>query len=259
MGTRASAGFTIIETMLFLAISGVLVATLIVGTGASINIQRYRDAMTTFKSQLQEQYSYLSSVQNVRQTGWTCDAQANPVAGGEKLAGQSECVVAGRYITINRGDTTTYTILARQVSRAAAANDVLALRNNYVLNIDRNNAETRKLEWNTQIAWPARGVGSQTPVVPRSLAIMIVRSPESGQVYTFTSDNAPAQAGITPTSLRQMVDVTAQGERNICVSSDGFFAPGDMSIYLAPYASTGSAVEIRTNQVIRSTGSTTEC
>ena len=68
MDIRRSAGFTIIETMLVLAITGALVAAMFVGIGTSISIQRYRDAVTTFKDTLQEQYSALANVSNDR---WT--------------------------------------------------------------------------------------------------------------------------------------------------------------------------------------------
>ena len=37
-------GFTIIEMMLFLAVSGAMAAGIMVGVGATVNAQRYRDA-----------------------------------------------------------------------------------------------------------------------------------------------------------------------------------------------------------------------
>src|SRR5680860_466471 len=87
-------GFTIIETMLFLGISGMLIVGILIGTGTSINVQRYHDSVTSFKSFLQQQYSDVSNIRN--------ESITNPCYGDETQnnpRGQSDCVVLGRYIT----------------------------------------------------------------------------------------------------------------------------------------------------------------
>jgi type II secretory pathway pseudopilin PulG len=74
MGTTYEAGFTILETMLFLAITGLLIAAMLFGVGTSINTQRYRDSVTSLKSFLQSQYSDIENVQNDRGDNWKCNA-----------------------------------------------------------------------------------------------------------------------------------------------------------------------------------------
>ena len=44
MGAKTQNGFTIIEVMLFLAITGMLAAAILVGSGVAIGQQRYRDS-----------------------------------------------------------------------------------------------------------------------------------------------------------------------------------------------------------------------
>ena len=49
----ASRGFTIIEVMLFLAITGLLAVGVLATVGNSINVQRYRDAVVTLQTEVQ--------------------------------------------------------------------------------------------------------------------------------------------------------------------------------------------------------------
>jgi type II secretory pathway pseudopilin PulG len=57
------AGFTIIEVMLFLAISGFLFVGILVGTGSGISRQRYNDSVQDIARILREQYSSVVNVQ----------------------------------------------------------------------------------------------------------------------------------------------------------------------------------------------------
>src|SRR5665811_997144 len=88
------AGFTIIETMLFLGITALLIMGLLVGIGTSINIQRYRDSVSSLQSVLQQQFSEVSNVSN--------DSLSNACYGDNSTnnpRGQSNCVILGRLIT----------------------------------------------------------------------------------------------------------------------------------------------------------------
>jgi len=61
---RASRGFTIIEVMLFLAVTGVLAAGILASVGSTLGLQRYRDAVDGFSSYIQGQYGQTISVRN---------------------------------------------------------------------------------------------------------------------------------------------------------------------------------------------------
>lgn len=257
MGTQFGRGFTIVETMLFLAISGVLIVTMVAATGAQVNIQRYRDAVETFKTTLQDQYGELSSVRNERDDTWGCNAAAQSQSGGNVARGQStDCILLGRYLEVEDGAISIYSVLGAGENTASTGNDISRLLNDYTLNVSTVSEETTEMEWGTKLAWPSIGTGSGTST-PRNLAVLFLRSPHSGQIYTFTSDTVPTAP--SPASLATMVvggeSVPGQRERVICIDSDGLFVNSNLSVYINSYATGPSSVESLSNDVIQSTTS----
>lgn len=261
MGARISSGFTIIETMLFLAVTGLLVMGALVGTGTALSNQRYRDAVETFKNLVQSQYSELGSIKNARTDAWSCGSTAKPAEGNE-YRGQSNCLIVGRYMTINDGDVEIFNVLAHKNAAATATSpDITVMRNNYTYNV-ADEVEQRTLEWGTKIAWTSAGQDAKTPRTPRAIGILFMRSPDSGRVYTFTSDTiANDRAAINNATLRNMiVDGTTtpgQGERTICIESSGGILGGDRSVFIGARASTASAIEVRSNEL--AAAGTTKC
>ena len=262
MGTLHARGFTIVETMLFLGISGLLIVAMLASTGVTINIQRYRDAVETFKSTLQNQYAELSSVQNERNNNWTCNALAESVIGGTEIRGQSDCVLLGRYLTVVDNEISINSVLGKPVAALSTdGTDIDNLLHDYTMNISTVLENKSTLEWDTRIAWPKSGAGSRTPTTPRSLAVLFIRSPHSGQIYTFTSDSVPNE--VTPQSLADMLITTptvpGQSGRTICIDSNGLFVTADFSVYLNPYATGPTSVETRSNDFVQSIGGDTRC
>ncbi len=258
MGAHTQRGFTIIETMLVLAITGLLVAGVFVGIGTSINVQRYRDSVQTLKSVIQTQYSEITSVLNDRNNQWSCDGQAATSDQGGVERGQTDCVLLGRLVTINQSDITVYSVVGRQTGSAVTTNDITSLTTNYVLNVSTVEVVNDSLEWGAAIAWPASGTGSRTQTTPREIALLFIRSPDSGQIYTFSSDQAPDDP--TPQTLRAMIvagnQVPGQGEQTICVTSNDLLVTDDYSIRIASFASVPNAVETLTNDLLRQQGAT---
>jgi len=259
MGARISSGFTIIETMLFLAVTGLLIAGVLVGTSASVNNQRYRDAVETFKNTLQTQYSELTSIRNDRSNTWTCDSGAVATDKGNEYRGQSNCVIVGRYVTIHGADITAYTVLAaKKASANATLGDLAGLSQNYNYNIISTDVEKTTMEWGTQIAWPASGLGAKSPKTPRDMAFLFMRSPSSGGVYTFSTSTSVPGKDVTPraSDITALMNAEAQKAVTICIAGDGLFVGGDTGVYLNAFATSSSAIEVRSNSV---TTETTRC
>lgn len=255
MGTRSQDGFTIIETTLFLAISGLLILLIVAGTGVSLNTQRYRDAVESFKSIVQAQYADLANVQNGRNGNWTCDATSTVVEGGSNdlLPGQSDCFMVGKYMRIDGSDLSIYTVLASKNSSNVQPNDVESMAENYSMNASTAEVEERTMEWGTQISWATAGsLDAKSPNTPRTIGILFIRSPDSGLVYTFSSDSIPDKDSIgqsTFTNLLVAGDIVpGQAARMMCVESGGLFVDGDMGLYMAAFATSSSSIETRTNE-----------
>jgi len=261
MGAHRQQGFTIIETMLVLAITGMLVAGVFVGIGTSINVQRYRDSVQTFKNVLQTQYAEITSVRSDRNDQWSCNAQAATSDTGATARGQSDCVLLGRLVTVNAADITVYSVVGLERINPTTADDITSLRTNYTLNVSTVEVDRSSLEWGAAIAWPSTGSGSRDPTTPRSLSILFIRSPDSGQVYTFTSNDAPDTPG--PQSLAVMVvagnQVPGQGQRTVCITSNDLLVNDDHSVFIAGFASVPNAIEATTNVLLEQKGGTTRC
>ncbi|MBC7868849.1 hypothetical protein H7X69_01555 [Candidatus Saccharibacteria bacterium] len=246
MSARYKPGFTIIETMLFLAVTGVLIAAILIGTGTSINIQRYRDSVSTFKAGLEQQYSDVSTVRNeVRADAVSCDTNALITTSGTLLPrGQSECVVLGRYLTIDDTVITTSTVIGNTAVAPSYTTDINELQS-YNLSLLTTSTETSQLEWGARIAWPSGGVDARTPTMPRQIALLILRSPTSGLTYTFSSNDANM-------SLKDIVKagdtVPGQAQQRLCVNSDGGFE-GGLAVVIGSYASTASSIQVRSNDM----------
>jgi prepilin-type N-terminal cleavage/methylation domain-containing protein len=267
MGKHFTRGFTIIETMLVLAITGVLIAGLLVGVGSSVGIQRYRDAVTTLKSQLQDQYSEVMNVSNDRDADWTCDTSAVPAQSNGGIApGQSDCVLLGRYIAIVGSDITTATVVGYipPGTTESGTSDVSALKNSYTLGISTSSITTSTLEWGAQIAWPQTGTGSRRPTTPRSIAILIVRSPTSGTSYTFTDNTVNEIGSVSALTLKNMLiestTVTpGRAAQTICIDPGVIGIPEPLAIYIAQAASGPGSIESRSFETIKQLGGDSKC
>src|SRR4029450_12347478 len=98
MGTKTQSGFTLIEVMLFLAVTGLLAMGILAGSGAAINQQRYRDSVNSLKSDIQQQYSEVTSVINSRGANWECNANgviSDTGGPAGEARGRSDCVMLG--------------------------------------------------------------------------------------------------------------------------------------------------------------------
>ena len=229
MDMPKSSGFTIIETMLFLAISAGLVIVVMVGASSSINEQRYRDSVTSFKNNLQKQFSEVENVRN--------EPQSSPLTCGSQTVsrGQNDCVLLGRYVTtVDNTTITSSSVVGSPTARTIVPGNDLDILGQYRLSIVDNTTDSYSVEWGSQLMTP---ITNQ----PSAFSILIVRSPQSGVVTTFVN---PSQS-VSATALDTMVTAASlsQGIKT-CIDAGGVLGNRRTAIVVQPAASTAGAVEI---------------
>jgi type II secretory pathway pseudopilin PulG len=224
-------GFTIIETMLFLAVTALLIVGVLTNVGSSINVQRYRDSVTALQSVLQQQFSEVSNVNNSNDGSLACN-------GATEARGQSDCVLLGRYITTSDGKTLAIKNIMGHINPGVTllSDDITALQQ-YNIEISPLQGEDYEVEWGGTLKETAANGGSTS-----NFSILILRSPSSGVNRTFIDpDNSIADNRISTmlntTMLSRSVDM--------CVDSNGLFNGGKSSVTINAYATNASSVETK--------------
>lgn len=236
MATKTNNGFTIIETMLFLAVAGALTVMIMIGSGASINQQRYRDSLNTLKSFIQQQYSHVTNVRNDRAGSEACtNAVVALSPSTPQPRGTSDCMLLGRFIAVDESgqQVTASDVVGYRTSTAPTeASDIAEIQTNYVLGLSKINQET------TQVAWGATIVKPGT-TEPMPFSMLILRSPLSGSVMAYS------QPGQT-TDLMSMVSIAnSSTAHNLCIDAPaGTFVGSRMAVQVSAFATNQGAIQI---------------
>jgi len=265
-------GFTIIEVLLFLGISGLLLTGLLIGQGQSVARARYTASVDNFAAFLQAQYDMVMNTQNDNQ-----DFQCEPEPDGSKLklvtgtesAGRTDCLVYGRYVDFNTGvygggahGTTpggrvrSAPIIGRKEdARGFTGGDIGFFNSDGSASSNFISVEPTaipqgqtiyNLEWGATI-WNPDGTTAYG-------ALIIIRSPINGSIRTFALDSHHMMYSDVDTSLGlvghdasgvdNFSNTTLGRGREICVKSDD--APNNMvkAIKIAANGSGPAAVSI---------------
>lgn len=231
MTTQAARGFTIIEVMLFLAVTGLLTIGVLVGSGAAIAQQRYRDSVNSLKGFIQEQYNQTSNVVNGEARNPTCRVQGNSLVldgGALQSRGTSECLLLGRYLLVEPKKVTAYDVIGQPNTDEEGTEDIAVLRN-YTLTIS-DVFEEEDVAWGATIVRPRTETGMTT-------SVLIVRSPLSGSTFTFVGDGSQR-----PSAL---IDAGNMVQKDFCIDSGGGSVTNQrLAVRINARAAGQSAVEI---------------
>lgn len=218
MGTSRQSGFTVIEVMLFLGVTGGLFAALLVGMNTGIAQQRYKEAVVDYSSHLQDQYSLATTVLNSRSNTYTCvDGTIAPSDGVGDVRGASPCVILGRAVEMTENGTVIKTslVIGQEPTGNSAVDDITVLRNyqpKIVSAIDQTVTE-RELDWATSAKVVGENGHSQA-------AMLVLRSPASGLTRVFASK------GGLPQNLTDIITTfNATAVVDSCIRGKAFIQP----------------------------------
>ena len=245
MSTQTRSGFTIIEVMLFLAISGALTVSILVGSGVAIGQQRYRDSVNTFKGLIQEQYSQITNVVNSDGDNPVCSPSGTTLDMSDQsnqARGTSDCLVMGRFLIVEETKVTAYDLIGQPPTAPVkndSKSDVTELKS-YFMAVQ--SPEVHDISWGARIVQPKSTNGMIA-------GILIIRSPISGTILTYTKDLKKADI-VDSTKIsgivRSVIDESNTAQKDFCVDSEGgtFGRTARQAVRIKERATNQSGVEI---------------
>lgn len=212
MGVKTHKGFTIIESVLFLGVTGLVMAVMLVGVGGTLNRERYKDAVSSFQDYMQGQYNLVANVNNSRPSTEVCQGGAivigAPLGNGR---GTSDCTIVGRVIhSTPNGEA----FVASQVYATVDAAALTGTTDVEILNsaqlIASPTEETYAMGWGTKVVKP------RPDDTVRALSLLIVRMPTSGVIHTYALE----QENQAPAAI--VGNFSASGDVTMCVDNSMF-------------------------------------
>ncbi len=217
-GRDVASGFTIIEVMLVLAVTGFLFVGILGGMSGSLARQRYKDAVQDTADNFRRMYSYVVDTQVYsRDNDSVCYGLTSDAIEGSSLVsnnkntgrGRSDCVVYGLVATIANSHIEFTELIGKEyevVREEVAKNDgkdtdmlkdievlQLADANNVVASANSSGActsiglvnllEASDSRWGTRIL--------DTNGNELAATILIFRSPKTGIIRTYVMDGTP--------------------------------------------------------------------
>jgi len=224
-------GFTIVEVMLFLALSGLLLVGLLGGLGGNIARQRYNDAVQDVADIMRDQYSFVSDTQiSQRENDSRCyglvaadfDDEGNPsqyfkskeltMSDYNSYRGRTNCVVYGAVVTINSNENGSYIETTELIGKDYEtlkrdsdvniddrASDISILKgvlsaNNVFVHCDSDSADSCHIRSanNSRIKYTKWGTKLlDTKGNTLEKTLLIFRSPRDGSIRTYVRDGVP--------------------------------------------------------------------
>lgn len=235
MKRRQSPGFTIIEVVLFLAISGLMVVGLLVGTSAAMRGQQYKDAVQSYANFLRDQYSRVITVENSRAGDDVCPLSSSADASPK---GRSDCVIVGRYVSTSDGSGAGEVYEARAIyairDEAAGGSGVPTYRYQLAGNADK----TYETNWGAKTRLSSYDS-------PRAMGLVMWRDPVHGLLRIAVSSDLEAlhsEDGVGAFIANNLRLSTASQE--ICIDGASFIAGQKRSVTIDASAGSGDAVRV---------------
>ncbi|HEU0266511.1 MAG TPA: prepilin-type N-terminal cleavage/methylation domain-containing protein, partial [Candidatus Saccharimonadaceae bacterium] len=221
------AGFTILEVMLVLAITGLMLIGVMAGASAQVTQQEYRDSVRSLQGELQTQYT---DVQNptIDRTLGEGATPGGPCGGTSSRGTSQDCFVVGRLVTSSGGQVLTEQPVLGVPPSASdsstpigsttvpAPNAPAPSPKQWELIIDNDSSVVSKytVNWGATIKIPVI-TGAQPS---QDFSILVIMSPFDGSLQTYTN---LTRAVVSSSDVYKMIQATTQQDANLCVTGGG--------------------------------------
>lgn len=274
MGIKTSSGFTIVEVMLFLAVTGLMISGVLINATSSINAQQYREGAESLRNTLAGQYAKVYSLTNGVTSGASSNLDPCQYLDDNELTvmrGTSDCFYTGRLVQITPGGdgevastlqvspvvakpllTNPDRLYGNQSSSAGSANSSInpATGQEYTL---AERYQFARFEANTELVekklldWGLAAVRPRTDV-PVDVSVLILRSPVDGTVQTYNLlAGGRDPATIDYENVGPLLTSDSYADVKFCVADlSGSLDPPDRTMISVQRGATGSGdVETR--------------
>ncbi|NCU40525.1 hypothetical protein EOL73_02080 [Candidatus Saccharibacteria bacterium] len=190
-------GFTVIEVMIFLSISGLLIMIAFMGTSSSISRTRFTDAMRTTQAFMQQQYSDVQNGLNLRTETFSTDSCG---VGINVDPGTGDCLIVGKLVTFDPSSgnqIVVYPVISDVDPVVDSSMNEAQVLGAYNLRIAQNSKQYFDLPWQIKIIRSCDKSKIDTITNDKILgdcdgaifdSYLILRSPRSGAIETYIFD-----------------------------------------------------------------------
>lgn len=249
MGSKFSQGFTIIEVMLFLAITGLLLAGILASTSRSLSDQRYREGVESVRSKIGAQFTKVYSLTNDDSANNNpCDSILGLPPSTQIPRGTSSCLYVGRLIRVtpdshdDRQSRLKITpVVARPKSAPIGETSLAGLYQIAEYTGNESMIDSDTFDWGLAAVEPD---GSDNM---KQISLLVVRSPQDGTVQSYDL-LATDPGSINYSSLESRVTTNNMQDIKFCLAdrTGGSLDGGHrMAIIIHAGATTSSDIETR--------------
>lgn len=247
-------GFTVIEVMLFLAITGLMMFGLFLGISSAIGRQQYEDTVSSLVDFTQGQYNLVSNVRSNRDAAALCTASGFSVGTGpasDMGRGTSDCTIIGRLITSSDGkQITSRPVFATKdittINQSGVdEQSIIKEMNLLVANNDNivGDVETYSVPWSGRVY--VNGVSNPPASV---FSLLIIKMPGSGMTRTYSVPSLVTGHNASPThsdNLWNMVSraLASNAPLRLCVVPADFGSPATGGVRVLPMAGNVTGVQ----------------
>lgn len=200
MRAKGQEGFTILETMLFLSITGLMFIGLVSGIQYMIYRARFSDAVSGLQTTIKAQFEEVRDGINTRSGGITAADICKSGTTSTDAPGSASCLVLGKIIRFEAGSSSIRInyVIGNDVDLTASLTDAQALAGANT-RISTIGAETKQIDWGATYVKGFPLAGEVSGKSYRSIAIL--RSPVSNSllVYAFPDPVADSVTNLVST------------------------------------------------------------